>query len=69
MSEPDATTYTRIGFHSYKRESHTQTITKGFKLQLDFGEQKDKFDPIVSNIWGSHSHKVQGYAETRNEYT
>jgi hypothetical protein len=43
-------------------------LLKVSKLQQDFGEQKDKFDPYVSNIWGSHLHKVQGYAGTRNEY-
>jgi hypothetical protein len=36
MSEPDASTCTRISFHGYKRMLHTQTTTKGFKLSTKF---------------------------------
>jgi hypothetical protein len=69
MSEPDAVTCTRIGFHGYKRESHTQTTTKGFKpFHKILVGKRDKFYPYVIKIWGSHSHKVQVYAGTRNEY-
>jgi hypothetical protein len=68
MSEPDANTCTKISSHVYKGRLHTQTTTKGFNFLQDFGEQTESFDPQVNNIWGSHSHKVQLYAGTRNEY-
>jgi hypothetical protein len=68
MSEPYAVKCTRIGFHSYKRESHAQTTTKVSNFNKILVNKRDKFDPQVIKIWGSHSHKVQGYARTRNEY-
>jgi hypothetical protein len=48
---------------------HTQTTTKGFNLfHKILVIKRDKFYPQVVKIWGSHLHKVQGYAGSRNEY-
>jgi hypothetical protein len=47
---------------------HTQTTSKSFNFPQGFGEQKESFDPQMNSIFGSHSHKVQGYGGTRIEY-